>query len=51
MDAWEIYFASLVAMTMHPGYLRPDTPKPTLEELAELADKMVLMKSCPSLPH
>ena len=40
MTPWEIYFASLVAMTLHPGYTREETQKPTLSECAELADRM-----------
>ena len=44
MNTWEIYFASLVAMTLHPGYTRPETPRPSLDELAELADEMMKYK-------
>jgi len=36
-----IYFAGLAAMTIHPGFNKPDTPKPTLDELADLAMQMV----------
>ncbi len=39
--AWDIYFAGLVAMTIHPGFQRPDTVKPTLEQCAEMADQML----------
>lgn len=39
--AWDIFFGALVAMTIHPGFNKPNTPKPTLEELAELADQML----------
>jgi len=39
--AWDIYFAGLVAMTIHPGFNKPNTPKPTLEDLAEMADQML----------
>jgi len=41
MTTWNLYFASLVSMSLHPGYLRPDTEKPTLHELAQLADQML----------
>ncbi len=41
MEIWDIYYASLVAMTLHPGYNRPDTRKPTLEHCAKIADQMV----------
>jgi len=32
-----IIYAGLIAMTVHPGYNRPDTKKPSLETLAQLA--------------
>jgi len=41
MTVWEIYYASLVAMTLHPGYGREGTIKPTLEDCAKIADKML----------
>ena len=41
MDAWDLYFASLVGWLLHPGYLRPGTSRPDLNELADLADEMV----------
>ncbi len=40
MDQWDIYFASLVAMSIHPGYTRQDTEQPTIKQLADLADEM-----------
>ena len=41
MNTWEIYFASLVAMTWHPGYSREDTKKPSIQECAAVADEMM----------
>ncbi len=39
--AWDMYFAGLVSMTLHPGFNKPNTPKPTIEECAEIADEML----------
>ncbi len=39
--AWDIYFAGLVHMTMHPGYQKPGQIRPSLEDMATLADKML----------
>lgn len=41
MEVFDLYFASVVAMTIHPGFNKPDTHKPTLNELAELAAQMI----------
>lgn len=41
MEVWDLYFASLVSFTAHPGYLREGTHKPTIEECAAMADAMV----------
>ncbi len=37
-QAWDLYFASLVAFTIHPGYNRP----PTVKKLAKKADEMIV---------
>ena len=42
MTVWDVYFAGLVSMTIHPGFNREGTEKPTLEECADMADKMML---------
>ncbi len=39
--AWDIYYAAIVSMTLHPGYTREGTAKPSLENCAELADQML----------
>lgn len=41
MEPWDIYFSSLVAFTLHPGYQREGTHVPTISECAELASLMV----------
>ena len=41
MTVWDLYFAGLVAMTLHPGFNREGTVKPTIEDCAETADQMI----------
>ena len=41
MQIWDIYYAGLCAMLLHPGYNKPGTKIPTLEDLAAQADEMV----------
>lgn len=38
---WDIYFASLVAMTLHPGAGRGDHYQLSLTDCAQLADQMM----------
>ena len=40
MNHWDVYFASLCGWMLHPGYSKPGTPRPTLEQIAEMADQM-----------
>jgi len=40
--AWDMYYATVVGFTMHPGYEKPGTEKPSLEKLAEMADEMMI---------
>lgn len=40
-NIWCIYFASLTAMTLHPGYQRPDTEELSMKIIANLADDML----------
>lgn len=44
MDQLDVYFASLVAMTLHPGYTRGDAIRPGLEECLALSVEMVELK-------
>lgn len=41
MDVFDIYFASLCALTLHPGYEREGTERPSIEECAQLALEMI----------
>ena len=50
MTAWQLYFATLVGMAMHPGYSREGMHRPTLEECAEMADRMVRLDADEELP-
>ncbi len=43
MDKFDLYFATLAGWLLHPGYLREDAVRPTLEACADLAETMVLM--------
>ncbi len=45
MDTWDIYFATIVGMSLHPGYNREDTEAYTLEDLAIIADDMMELRS------
>ncbi len=41
MEVWDIYFASLVAMTLHPGAGTRGHHKLTIEDCAKIADEMM----------
>lgn len=41
MEAFDIYFASIVSMTLHPGYNRENATPLTLEQAAQLALEMI----------
>lgn len=44
MDPWDVYFATLVGMILHPGYQREGTQKLTIEDCAKLADQMYALR-------
>lgn len=40
-QAWDMYFASLASMNLHPGMKRDGAEPRTWEECAQIADQMV----------
>jgi len=45
MDRFDIYFASLMAITIHPGFGREGTYKPDMMEIAQLALQMIELRN------
>ncbi len=44
MEVFDLYFASIVAMQLHPGQNRDNAKPLTLEESAELAQQMLKIR-------
>lgn len=44
MDIWDLYFASIAAMSLHPGYNRENVRPLTLNECADITDEMVRIR-------
>ena len=45
LDVFDMYFASLVSMAMHPGYSRDNVTQPTMEYCAEQAHEMMEIRN------
>lgn len=43
-ELWDLYFSGIVGWSLHPGYLKTPDQKPTLQECANLADQMILIR-------
>ena len=41
METWDLYFATIVGMQLHPGYARENVKSRSLRECAELATDMM----------
>lgn len=44
-DAWELYYSTLCSWYLHPGYQREGTVRPSLEEIADIADEMLKVRN------
>jgi len=38
---WDMYFSALCGWAQHPGYYRENATKPTIDDCAEMATKMM----------
>jgi hypothetical protein len=41
MEVFDMYFATIVSMAIHPGYARDNVKQMTLEDCAEKAAEMI----------
>ena len=45
IEVFDLYFATLVGMSDHPGYSRDNVTQPTIEECAKRAQAMLEVRS------
>lgn len=41
MEPWDLYFCQLCGWLLHPGYQREGTRVPSLDEIADMVDRMM----------
>jgi len=41
---WDAFFGEIAGWTIHPGFNRENAKQPTLEECADMADKMIIIR-------
>jgi hypothetical protein len=44
-EAWELYYSTLCSWHLHPGYLREGAVRPSIDEMADLADEMLRVRN------
>lgn len=42
---WDMYFSALAGWSMHPGYYRENATKPSLNDCADKADEMMIVRT------
>lgn len=45
LQAFDMYFAAIVSMSVHPGFNKPDTPRISIQDAADLALEMLYYRN------
>lgn len=48
---WDLYFSGLVGWALHPGYMKDGRRTMSLEQCADLADEMMIVRRERCLGH
>lgn len=43
-ELWDQFFCEITGWTIHPGFNRENAKQPTIEECADMADKMIITR-------